>query len=114
MSELLNKAVFNVQEGHNFFVLVKHRSCLAGMIRMRCCTKYICFHKNSTGFSEGSLVNLFSFSINSIIFMDIMLGQGQVGKRQKKAAEDPRPHIQMTTVCLLQPRNYGQSSHSQG
>lgn len=24
--------------------------------------------------------------------MDIMLGQGQVGKRQKKAAEDPRPH----------------------
>lgn len=46
--------------------------------------------------------------------MDIMLGQGQVGKRQKKAAEDPRPHIQMTTVCLLQPRNYGQSSHSQG
>lgn len=44
--------------------------------------------------------------------MDIMLGQGQVGKRQKKAAEDPRPHIPMTTV--LQPRNYGQSSHSQG
>lgn len=70
--------------------------------------------KQHYGFSEGSLVNLFSFSINSIIFMDIMLGQGQVGKRQKKAAEDPRPHIQMTTVCLLQPRNYGQSSHSQG
>lgn len=66
------------------------------------------------GFSEGSLVNLFSFSINIIIFMDIMLGQGQVGKRQKKATEDPRLHIPMTTVCPLQPRNYWQSSHSQG
>lgn len=113
MLELLNKAVFNVQEGHNFFCFGK-TPVLSGRHDPNALLYQIHLfsQKQYYGFSEGSLVNLFSFSINSIIFMDIMLGQGQVGKRQKKAAEDPRPHIPMTTV--LQPRNYGQSSHSQG